>query len=117
MNTARPTPRPTTPANQATPSDLGWAAQALCANTDRGLFFIDGRGRGAQAHIARALALCTRCPVRQACLDHAQRTPERFGVWGGTTARQRGWDPIGQPGTHPQPTQATQAAQATRAVA
>lgn len=39
-----------------------------------------------------ALAVCSSCPVRTTCLDHALTAPERFGVWGGTTAEQRGWD-------------------------
>ena len=33
--------------------------------------------------------LCTECPVRQACLEHALAHREREGVWGGTTERER----------------------------
>jgi WhiB family redox-sensing transcriptional regulator len=36
-----------------------------------------------------ALMICSTCPVVDQCLDHAIETNERFGVWGGTTERQR----------------------------
>ncbi|MEJ8645170.1 WhiB family transcriptional regulator [Streptomyces sp. MS1.HAVA.3] len=33
--------------------------------------------------------MCAGCPVRRACLDHALRTREPFGVWGGLTEEER----------------------------
>jgi WhiB family transcriptional regulator, redox-sensing transcriptional regulator len=33
--------------------------------------------------------VCAGCPVRAACLEHALRTRERFGVWGGLTEEER----------------------------
>jgi WhiB family redox-sensing transcriptional regulator len=36
-----------------------------------------------------ALGICAICPVVEECLEHAIETNERFGVWGGTTERQR----------------------------
>jgi hypothetical protein len=43
-----------------------------------------------------ALELCARCPVRAQCLRQAEETPERFGIWGGKTAAERGWDSVGK---------------------
>lgn len=36
-----------------------------------------------------AVGVCLRCPVRLDCLRHALENREEFGVWGGTTAKQR----------------------------
>lgn len=36
-----------------------------------------------------ALAVCAACPVREECLAHALDTNERFGIWGGTTEKER----------------------------
>lgn len=37
----------------------------------------------------QALALCARCSVATECLDEAMVRGERWGIWGGLTARQR----------------------------
>jgi WhiB family transcriptional regulator, redox-sensing transcriptional regulator len=39
--------------------------------------------------VRAAIALCRRCPVRLACLEAAVDRGEWFGVWGGTTERER----------------------------
>lgn len=39
--------------------------------------------------IAEALAICESCPLREACLSHAIKSGERFGIWGGTLASER----------------------------
>ena len=50
----------------------------------------DGEGRYAKlARLDQAKALCSRCPVRQVCLDHALAVDEPFGVWGGLDASER----------------------------
>jgi hypothetical protein len=36
-----------------------------------------------------AIAVCLGCPLRQGCLARALERGERYGVWGGTTERQR----------------------------
>lgn len=36
-----------------------------------------------------AKRLCRGCPVRTVCLDYALRHRERYGVWGGTSERER----------------------------
>lgn len=39
--------------------------------------------------VPAAKAMCAACPVRVACLEYAMANDERFGVWGGTSERQR----------------------------
>jgi WhiB family transcriptional regulator, redox-sensing transcriptional regulator len=61
-----------------------WAAYASCRNADPDLFF-PAEGEDAEA----ALKICRGCPVRPECLEWALDTRVRYGVWGGTTERDR----------------------------
>lgn len=61
-----------------------WAVYAACKNETTMSFFPQNR-----AEEQAALAICEICPVKDDCLEHALETNERFGVWGGTTERQR----------------------------
>lgn len=64
---------------------MSWRDRAACLNSpDADAFFPE---KGARSD--RAKAICRRCPVRAPCLDYAQRTEERFGVWGGLSERER----------------------------
>lgn len=56
---------------------------AACRGLDPELFYAEG-----VAAIADAKARCAGCPVRPRCLEWAILR-EEFGVWGGTTARER----------------------------
>ncbi|MEB3368068.1 WhiB family transcriptional regulator [Saccharopolyspora mangrovi] len=56
-----------------------------CAETDPEVFFPEP-GRVDLAR--RAIAICERCPVREACLEKALQNGE-LGIWGGTTETQR----------------------------
>ncbi|MHB8513255.1 MAG: WhiB family transcriptional regulator [Actinomycetota bacterium] len=56
---------------------------AACEGLDPELFYAEG----GQA-IARAKSVCANCEARQRCLEWAIKR-EEFGVWGGTTARER----------------------------
>lgn len=56
----------------------------LCAQADPDAFHPE---QGAP--VAPAVAICQRCPVQAQCLEYALAHDERFGIWGGTTARQR----------------------------
>ncbi len=38
----------------------------------------------------RAKAVCSGCPVKEACLAYALKTRQPWGVWGGMTAHERG---------------------------
>lgn len=44
---------------------------------------------GEQEDTEKAKAVCATCPVRPECLAHALAWPERYFIWGGTTARER----------------------------
>ena len=61
-----------------------WQRRAKCRGVGVALFFPE-RGESP----AKAKALCDECPVRAECLDYALGRPEKFGVWGGTSDRQR----------------------------
>ena len=61
-----------------------WQERALCSQTDPEAFFPD-KGGSTKA----ALAVCAGCSVRAECLEFAIANDERFGVWGGTTERER----------------------------
>ncbi len=93
------TPRDLALLTGATLSDETWRDDALCAGVDPDSFFADGVpvvGGSRTSSSARlctpeaaALALCVACPVATACLEHALRTPEPHGIWGGTTPADR----------------------------
>jgi len=63
-----------------------WRSLAACAGCDPGLFY-------EQACQRVALACCATCQVAEPCLfaalDFEEDAVRRFGVFGGTTARQR----------------------------
>jgi len=61
-----------------------WAVFAACHDSDPELFFPASR-----MDEDRALALCAICPVEGECLDYALESRERFGIWGGTTDKER----------------------------
>ena len=57
---------------------------AACRGVDAELFYPD---RGVST--AEAKDVCKRCPVRAACLEFALVNVEKFGIWGGTSERER----------------------------
>jgi WhiB family redox-sensing transcriptional regulator len=61
-----------------------WAVFAACKEEQSMKFFPQNRQEEKEA-----LGICAICPVVEDCLEHAIETNERFGVWGGTTERQR----------------------------
>ncbi|PBC46203.1 transcriptional regulator [Rhodococcus sp. ACS1] len=77
-------PKPITP-------EWDWQIHALCRQMDTELFYShDGEERAARARRERAAKeICLGCPVRRACADHAVTAAETYGVWGGTTERDR----------------------------
>jgi WhiB family redox-sensing transcriptional regulator len=77
------------------PGLASWKHQAACLDADSDTFFSVGYRITQQDE--EALAICQECPVIRECLEHAIEVPERYGVWGGTTARERGWDSVGRP--------------------
>jgi WhiB family redox-sensing transcriptional regulator len=78
-------------AKRLDPGDKSWFEAAACRDGDQRLFF-DPEGEGAKPRAAReraAKAVCAWCPVRRECLIFALWAPERYGIWGGLTARER----------------------------
>ena len=71
--------------------DWEWQYQGACKNMDTEIFFLE---HGVRANEKRkreqaALKVCRSCPVINECREHALKTPEFYGVWGGMTADQR----------------------------
>lgn len=58
--------------------------QALCAQTDPERFFPD---KGSSSRPAKNV--CLRCEARVECLQWALSTGQKWGVWGGKSARER----------------------------
>jgi len=69
-----------------------WHELAACRGAGDRLFFGDDpdeRPTLSRSDLAKARAICEQCPVARTCLAWALTKPERFGVWGGTSGRQR----------------------------
>jgi WhiB family transcriptional regulator, redox-sensing transcriptional regulator len=81
---------PTSTASLAAPAALtGWAARGACQHSDPELFFPVTTTGPATGQVARAKAVCAGCPVRVPCLEFALDSGQAFGVWGGTTGKER----------------------------
>lgn len=63
-----------------------WKKRGACVGQPSELFFPETAG--AHAHDA-GKAICATCPVRTTCLTVALANRERWGVWGGTSPRDR----------------------------
>lgn len=61
-----------------------WQDRALCATTDPEVFFPHDKSPDGDAK-----SVCLSCRVREQCLEYALEHDERFGVWGGLSARER----------------------------
>ena len=61
-----------------------WMARGLCANLPPSTFFPSD---GAGVEVARRI--CSSCPVRTECLEHALAERIDHGVWGGCSERER----------------------------
>ena len=61
-----------------------WQLRAACRTEP-----IEGFYSAEADEVRAAIAICRRCPVRMACLEAAVSRGEWFGVWGGTTERER----------------------------
>lgn len=66
------------------PEDISWQDYGNCLGVDPDLFFPE---RGASTADARKV--CGACVVREECLEFALVNGEKFGIWGGTTERER----------------------------
>ena len=68
-----------------------WQFRGSCLSHPAEVFFPEADSRRVRRrHEEEAKRICRDCPVMQKCRDHAVKTPERYGIWGATTARERG---------------------------
>lgn len=76
---------------------LGWQQFAACREPGLAELFFGPSDDGDESihtaaetqRIREALRICRACPVQSACLEHALRYPEPWGVWGGMTRHAR----------------------------
>ena len=61
-----------------------WQNDARCTEVDPEIFFPE---RGGSSRAARTV--CAQCNVRAQCLEYALNNKEQFGIWGGTSERER----------------------------
>ncbi|MEU9376832.1 WhiB family transcriptional regulator [Streptomyces sp. NPDC048255] len=75
----------------ATHHSWQWQSRAACRDLGTSRFFHPAgeRGEDREERDAAAKRVCAGCPVRAACLEHALRSREPFGVWGGLTEEER----------------------------
>jgi WhiB family transcriptional regulator, redox-sensing transcriptional regulator len=72
-----------------------WLDHAKCQGLPGNLFYSDHQHNNTQVQEAKSVCLGThpdhpgRCPVLAACLTYAIDNGERWGVWGGTSERER----------------------------
>src|SRR6516164_1126368 len=72
-----------------------WLEGAKCRGLPGNLFYAEYQHNNSQVQEARSVCLGThpdhpgRCPVLEACLDYAIENGGRWGVWGGTSERER----------------------------
>lgn len=66
--------------------DGSWRDDAACLGLDPDLFFPTDTSPE-RADLARAV--CADCTVTEECLDYAIATNQRWGIWGGTSDRDR----------------------------
>lgn len=64
---------------------MRWRDRGLCVGRVEPEFFFAETVRGQVA----AASVCSACPVKRECLTHALEQEIEYGVWGGSTGRQR----------------------------
>jgi WhiB family transcriptional regulator, redox-sensing transcriptional regulator len=70
--------------------EQAWREKAACADEDEAVFFpVVETGSNARSMYWPAKMVCSGCPVRAACLEHALTEPEYYGMWGGLTPQER----------------------------
>jgi WhiB family redox-sensing transcriptional regulator len=70
-----------------------WHTRAACRTTSKSVFFGSSTPEERPAYtltsIRKARAICEMCPVFNECLYQALTNREDYGLWAGTTMRQR----------------------------
>lgn len=66
------------------PYERSWQDDANCIGVDANLFF-PARGESTR----EAKEVCAGCVVKAECLSYALANGEKYGIWGGTSERER----------------------------
>jgi WhiB family transcriptional regulator, redox-sensing transcriptional regulator len=66
------------------PEPQAFFDDAACQDVDVEVFFSQDESLQQEA-----LELCSACPVRRECLEHALYQGEQYGIWGGTREGER----------------------------
>lgn len=72
--------------------ELEWQLRARCRGLPVEMYFASEHDTGTTQQRAlheQAKHGCPSCQVRQAYLEHALKHPEKYGIWGATTSRER----------------------------
>lgn len=75
-----------------TTTNVDWMLKAICRGMDITVFYPEGRGKDLKRSERRARRICDTCPVQQQCRAYADANDERYGIWGATSAKERGWN-------------------------
>lgn len=72
--------------------ELAWRVDAACRGPHADVFFppshFERKDEKAERE-ERAKRICSQCPVRTECLDHAVAQREQHGIWGGLNEVER----------------------------
>jgi len=68
-----------------------WQERGSCREANPSLFFAPDNESTHQRRFRESAAkqVCAHCPVRAMCRAYAVQTGELYGIWGGTTERER----------------------------
>ena len=67
-----------------------WQDSAACEGLDPNIFVpSEGRGNNGRTAYKKAREFCGKCPVKIECLNFALQENMEFGMFGGTTPRER----------------------------
>jgi len=91
---SRPATRAARPRKATVPyphPDDDWQERGACRSANPSLFFAPDHESNHQRRFREtaAKAICGHCPVRAICRAYALQTGELYGIWGGTTERER----------------------------
>jgi WhiB family redox-sensing transcriptional regulator len=73
-------------------TETDWLSSAACRGPEAAAFYPPSSFERKELRLQRerrAKAVCGQCAVRNECLDHALRTGEPHGIWGGLNEIER----------------------------
>jgi WhiB family redox-sensing transcriptional regulator len=71
-------------------TDWDWQRHGRCRGVASDVFFSEDEPRDLRRRReSQAKAICSDCPVLSQCREYAIRAPEKYGVWGALSPRDR----------------------------